>query len=88
MSPADIAAASASLEREPPEEALRWAVQRFPGRVGFATAFGPEGCVLLEAIAREQLAVDVFTLEVIFHNYACCEYQTPEGCFTTLGRVL
>ena len=63
MSPAEIAAASASLEREGPEEALRWAVQRFPGRVGFATAFGPEGCVLLEAIAREKLAVDVFTLD-------------------------
>src|SRR2546425_3665329 len=63
MSPADIAAASARLEREPPEEALRWAAQRFAGRVGFATAFGPEGCVLLEAIAREKLAIDVFTLD-------------------------
>jgi len=63
MSPADIASASAALEGSPPEAALRWAAERFPGRVGFATAFGPEGCVLLEAIAREKLAVDVFTLD-------------------------
>jgi phosphoadenosine phosphosulfate reductase len=63
MSPAEIAAAAAELEGAPPEVALRWAVQQFPGRVGFATAFGPEGCVLLEAIAREKLAIDVFTLD-------------------------
>jgi phosphoadenosine phosphosulfate reductase len=63
MIPADIAGAAAELEGAPPEAALRWVVRRFPGRVGFATAFGPEGCVLLEAIAREKLAVDVFTLD-------------------------
>jgi len=63
MSPSDIAAAAAELEGAPPETALGWAVKRFPGRVGFATAFGPEGCVLLEAIAREKLDIDVFTLD-------------------------
>jgi len=63
MTPAEIASAAAELEGASPEQALRWVVQRFPGRVGFATAFGPEGCVLLEAIAREKLAVDVFTLD-------------------------
>ncbi len=63
MTPADIATAATELEGAPAETALRWAAQRFPGRVGFATAFGPEGCVLLEAIAREKLAIDVFTLD-------------------------
>jgi phosphoadenylyl-sulfate reductase (thioredoxin) len=63
MSPADIASAAAELEGAPAEEALRWAAERFPGRVGFATAFGAEGCVLLEAIARERFAIDVFTLD-------------------------
>jgi phosphoadenosine phosphosulfate reductase len=63
MTPAEIASAAAELEGASPEAALRWVVQRFPGRVGFATAFGPEGCVLLEAIAREKLAVEVFTLD-------------------------
>ena len=63
MSPADIAAASAALEGSSPEAALRWAAQRFPGRVGFATAFGPEGCVLLDAIAQDKLPIDVFTLD-------------------------
>jgi phosphoadenylyl-sulfate reductase (thioredoxin) len=63
MNPVEIAHAATELEGAPAEAALRWAAARFPGRVGFATAFGPEGCVLLEAIAREKLAVDIFTLD-------------------------
>ena len=63
MKPAEIAAAAAELECAPLEAVLRWAAEEFPGRIGFATAFGPEGCVLLEAIAREKLAVEVFTLD-------------------------
>jgi phosphoadenylyl-sulfate reductase (thioredoxin) len=63
MNPAEIAHAATELESAPAEAALRWAAARFPGRIGFATAFGPEGCVLLEAIAREKLAIDLFTLD-------------------------
>jgi len=63
MSPAEIAAAAAQLEGAPPEAVLRWAASRFAGRIGFATAFGPEGCVLLDVIGREKLAIDVFTLD-------------------------
>ena len=59
----EIAAAEAELEGASPEEILRFAAARFPGRVAFATAFGPEGCVIVDAIARQAVAIDVFTLD-------------------------
>lgn len=43
-------------------EILRWAATK-AGKVGFATGFGAEGCVLIDLIAREGLAIDVFTLD-------------------------
>jgi phosphoadenosine phosphosulfate reductase len=42
---------------------LAWSVDRFGPRVTFATAFGPEGCVLLDLIGRQARAIDVFTLD-------------------------
>jgi phosphoadenylyl-sulfate reductase (thioredoxin) len=63
VEPREIAAADAELEGASLETILRYAGTRFPGRVGFATAFGPEGCVLVDAIAREGLAIDIFTLD-------------------------
>jgi phosphoadenosine phosphosulfate reductase len=63
MNPAEILAAAIEFENAPVEVTLRWAAQRFAGRIGFATAFGPEGCVLLDVIGREKLAIDVFTLD-------------------------
>lgn len=58
----DTAAAATSLERAEPIEILRWATQRIPA-VTFATGFGPEGCVLIDLIARERLPIDIFTLD-------------------------
>jgi phosphoadenosine phosphosulfate reductase len=46
-----------------PAEALAWAAGRFPGRVTFSTGFGPEGCLILDLIGRQRLAIDVFTLD-------------------------
>lgn len=45
------------------EAALSWAATRFPGQVAFATGFGAEGCVVIDLVARERLAIDVFTLD-------------------------
>ncbi len=59
----DLLAASRALEGKPPEEILRWAAQRFPGRLTFATGFGVEGCILIDLVGRHQLAVDLFTLD-------------------------
>jgi len=45
-----------------PAEILSWAVERFP-RIGFATGFGVEGCVLIDVISRARLPIDLFTLD-------------------------
>ncbi len=46
-----------------PSETLSWAAERFAPRVELATAFGPEGCVLVDMIARHELPIAVFTLD-------------------------
>ena len=61
--PDELASAARQLEGRPPEEALAWAADRFAPRVALATGFGAEGCVLIDVIARHELAIDVFTLD-------------------------
>jgi phosphoadenylyl-sulfate reductase (thioredoxin) len=63
LSDAEIADAAARLEGKAPAEILAWAVERFPTRLGFATGFGVEGCVIIDAIGEAKLPVDVFTLD-------------------------
>jgi len=58
----DVEAAARALERKAPVEILRWASERVP-RLAFATGFGAEGCVIVDLIAREQLPIDIFTLD-------------------------
>jgi phosphoadenosine phosphosulfate reductase len=43
-------------------EILQQAVQTTP-RIGFATGFGAEGCVIIDHIARAKLPIDLFTLD-------------------------
>ena len=52
-----------ALEGAPPDEVLRWAIDRYADRLTFATGFGAEGCVLIDLIGRHRLPVDVFTLD-------------------------
>ena len=59
----EIAAAVEALEGRPPADVLAWAAERFAPRITFATAFGAEGCVLVDLIARHHLPIDVFTLD-------------------------
>ncbi len=59
----EIRDAAARLEGRPPAEALAWAAERFSPRVAFATGFGAEGCLIVDLIARHQLAIEVFTLD-------------------------
>ena len=54
---------SAELEPQSAGEILRWAADRFPGKVTFATGFGLEGCVIVDLIARAAVPIDVFTLD-------------------------
>jgi phosphoadenosine phosphosulfate reductase len=58
----DVPGAAASLENASAVEILRWAAKRI-GKLTFATGFGAEGCVVIDLIAREKLAIDLFTLD-------------------------
>jgi phosphoadenosine phosphosulfate reductase len=53
----------ATLETAAPQEILRWAVQEYHPRLTMATAFGPEGCVLIAMLAEIEPAVRIFNLE-------------------------
>jgi len=59
----EIADPAGALEGRSPADVLAWAAGRFAPRITFATAFGAEGCVLVDLIARHHLAIDVFTLD-------------------------
>ncbi len=51
------------LEGRPPGEILAAAAARHPGRIALACSFGAEDCLLVDAIARGGLAIEVFTLD-------------------------
>ena len=51
------------LEEAPAEEILGWAVDTFFPQLTMATAFGPEGCVILSMLAKLQPKVRVFNLD-------------------------
>ncbi len=63
MTDAEIAQHAEELDGLQPEEILAWAADRFRGRIGLATGFGVEGCLLISLIGRHALPVDVFTLD-------------------------
>jgi phosphoadenosine phosphosulfate reductase len=55
--------ASQRLETATPEEVIAWGVERFAPYLTMATAFGPEGCVILSMLARIAPETYVFNLE-------------------------
>lgn len=61
---------SLELEEATPEEIVRWAVRTYHPRLTMATAFGPEGCLILSMLARIEPSVYVFNLDT--------GYQFPE----------
>ncbi len=60
---AELATWARALEERPPLDILAFAAERFAPKLGLATGFGREGCVLVDLIARHRLPVDVFTLD-------------------------
>ena len=60
---ADLAAESQRLEAATPEEIIRFAVERYFPRLTMATAFGPEGCVILYYLAKIEPRTYVFNLD-------------------------
>jgi phosphoadenosine phosphosulfate reductase len=67
---AELSEACRQLEAAAPEAIIAWAVERFYPKLTMATAFGPEGCVILSMLARIEPRVYVFNLET--------GYQFPE----------
>jgi phosphoadenosine phosphosulfate reductase len=67
---AELARASRALEAASPAEIIAWAVERFGDRLTMATAFGPEGCLIIHLLAGIAPGTFVFNLET--------GYQFPE----------
>src|SRR5437762_7154627 len=59
----DLQAASSRLESASPEEIIAWAVEHYAPYLTMATAFGPEGCVILAMLAKIAPETYVFNLE-------------------------
>jgi phosphoadenylyl-sulfate reductase (thioredoxin) len=59
----DLEAAARRFAGAPPLAVLEWAAARFAPRLALSTAFGAEGCVLIDLVARHRLAVDLLTLD-------------------------
>jgi phosphoadenosine phosphosulfate reductase len=58
-----LAEHSARLETATPEEIIRWAVEHYYPKLTMATAFGPEGCVIIHMLAKIEPRVYVFNLD-------------------------
>ena len=54
---------SERLETATPSEVLSWAVEEYFPKLTMATAFGPEGCVILHLLAQIEPRVHVFNLD-------------------------
>jgi phosphoadenosine phosphosulfate reductase len=65
-----LRAASDRLETATPYEIIEWAVQQYYPKLTMATAFGPEGCVILYMLSKIEPRVHVFNLDT--------GYQFPE----------
>lgn len=60
---AELRAQSQALETATPQEILRWVTARFAARFTMATAFGPEGMVLIHMLAEIAPHTPIFNLD-------------------------
>src|SRR3954465_9333245 len=59
----ELADASSRLEKASPEEIISWGVEHYAPYLTMATAFGPEGCVILAMLAKIAPETYVFNLD-------------------------
>jgi phosphoadenosine phosphosulfate reductase len=59
----ELKEANRSLETATPEAIIQWASDRFAPHLTMATAFGPEGCVILSMLSRVAPKTYVFNLD-------------------------
>nr|WP_303652422.1 phosphoadenylyl-sulfate reductase [Paludisphaera mucosa] len=70
ISTEEIAEANDLLSGAAPTEILKWGVERYGSRLTMATAFGPEGCILIHMLAEIGANIRLFNLDT--------GYQFPE----------
>lgn len=63
LTPEELARISARFEGRPPQEALRWAVERFAPDIALACSFGVEDVALVDMLAEVDGSVRVFYLD-------------------------
>ena len=63
LSQEDLERHGRSMDAWSAADVLKWAADRFPSRITFATGLGAEGCVLIDLIGRHRLPIDLFTLD-------------------------
>jgi phosphoadenosine phosphosulfate reductase len=63
----DLSRHSERLETATPQEIIAWAVETYHPKLTMATAFGPEGCVIIHMLAAIQPAAHVFNLDTGYH---------------------
>ena len=62
--PAALARRTAAFEGRPPEAILAWVFERLGHlRIGCTSAFGPEGCALVDMVVRLRPATPVYTID-------------------------
>jgi phosphoadenosine phosphosulfate reductase len=59
----DFAQVSRQLQDAGPREILAWAVENYFPKLVMATAFGPEGCIIIHILAEIEPKVRVFNLD-------------------------
>ncbi len=64
--PAELAHKSRELETASPQEILAWAIAEYNPRIAISTAFGVEGCALVDMALRIDPSVAVFTVDTGF----------------------
>ncbi len=63
VDPLELAEHSRRLESSSPQEIIAWAVERYFPKLTMATAFGPEGCLIIRWLADIEPKVNVFNLD-------------------------
>lgn len=61
-----VAARSRELDGRPPREILEWALVEYAPKIAISTAFGVEGCALIDMAVKIDRNIKVFTIDTDF----------------------
>ncbi len=79
IDPTEIQRVSNAFESKPPQDVLRWGIEKFRGGLTLACSFGAEDVALLDMVARIDSTVPVFFLDT--------DYLFPET-FEVRDRII